>query len=273
MSPLKGAAIVIPIYRFPLSADEEVSLACVRSVLHRHPMIFVAPNNLAFPSGFLRGEQIIRFPGRFFTYPVGYNRLLMTSRFFRSFHLYTHILVYQLDCLVFRDELDFWCSRDDDYVGSPWMDAYGGDPGSIPEWKVGNGGFSMRKISTALGILSKRIVRGQYFPVPPVHLPKPGFFAWLLTNLRRRLKQHAGLWTVEDELDNYAENEDRFWALDVMRIYPHYKKPDVDTAMRFGFEVDPKSCLERTRGLLPFGCHAWSKHDRKFWVTVLEGIP
>jgi len=269
---MNPVAVILPVYRFPLSAEEEFSLLRARSVLGGHPRFFVAPAGLRFPASFLRGEAIVRFPKRFFTYPYGYNRLLMSACFYRSFRRFSHILVYQLDCLVFRDELEDWCARDFDYVGSPWLDDYSGRAEDGPAWKVGNGGFSLRKVSTALAILSKRIERGQYFAVPPVHFPKPGFAGWLITNIRRRIRQHLHLWTVEDELENFGENEDRFWALEVLRIQPGYKKPDVDEAFRFGFETDPQSCFERTQGKLPFGCHAWAKHDREFWERVMAGV-
>lgn len=268
---MKPVAIAIPLHRIPLARDEEFSLSRLRSVLGGHPRFFVCPAGLQLPPDFLRGEQVLRFPARFFTYPYGYNRLLMSSRFYRSFRRFSHLLVYQLDCLVFRDELNSWCSRDFDYIGSPWLDAYSGLAGEEPAWRVGNGGFSLRKVSTCLAVLSKRIERGKYFAVPPVHMPQPGIFGWLITNVQRRIRQHFRLWTVEDELENFGENEDRFWALEVFKIQPGYKKPNVDEAFRFGFETDPQSCLERTQGKLPFGCHAWAKHDREFWERAMAG--
>jgi len=266
---MKSAAVAIPLHQLPLANDEELSLRVLREVLGTQVRFFVVPERMDMPAGFLRGERVIRFPEKFFTYPLGYNRLLMSGRFFKAFTEFNHVLIYQLDCLVFRDELDAWSSRDYDYVGPPWRDDFGDAPGSAATWKVGNGGFSLRKISTARRILAKRVERGSYFAVPPIHHPRPGFMGWLVTNVRKRLKQHLNLWTVEDELENYDGNEDRFWALDVMKIAPDYKKPDVDEALRFGFETAPAVCLERTHGQIPFGCHAWAKHDRNFWEKVL----
>jgi len=78
------------------------------------------------PAGFLQGERIVRFHGRFLTCPYSYNRLLMSACFYRSFRRFPHILVCQLDCLVFRDELEDWCAKDFDYVGSLWLDNYSG---------------------------------------------------------------------------------------------------------------------------------------------------
>lgn len=270
---MKSVAVVVPLHRLPLSADDALSLGRLRKVLGKHPTYFVAPAGLNIPPDFLEKESVVRFPARYFTYPYGYNRLLMSSCFYKRFSGFRMILIHQLDCLVFRDELDAWCSRDYDYIGAPWLEnASGGPDHGGREWKVGNGGFSLRKVSTAISILAKRIKRGSLFSVPPVHLPKPEFAGWLLTNSRKRIKQHLGLWTVEEELDNYGENEDRFWALDVLRISKEYAKPSVDEALRFAFEVEPRLCFEKTKGALPFGCHAWPKHDRQFWERALEEL-
>lgn len=266
---LKPVAIVIPVYRIPLTGDEEFSLERARTVLGKHPRFFVAPASLDIPPAFLRGELIVRFPDRFFTYPHGYNRLLMTRRFFRAFGNFSHLLIYQLDCLVFRDELLDWCARNYDYVGSPWYENYIYDYQHSEKWWVGNGGFSLRKTASALGILAMRVPRGSCFPVPPASLPKPTPTRWLFGNLRSRARQVLGLWTVEDELINYGESEDRFWALDAGRFSSTYKIPTPIEAMRFGIEQQPRECFRLAGGRPPFGCHAWSKYDRAFILNLI----
>ncbi len=266
---MQKAAVVIPIYQFPLSREEVISLETARTILVKQQLCFICPMSLKIPNRFLKGELVVRFDDNYFTYPCGYNWMLMSSAFYKAFDQYEYILIYQLDCLVFRDELNEWCAKGYDYIGSPWIDSYaGGKEGE--SWKVGNGGFSLRKTSTALEVLEKGIKRGTHYTVPPPYRPKPGFWKWLAENTVNRLKQHLNLWTVEDELQNYRENEDRWWAIDVLQVRPDYKKPSVEDAMQFGFEVEPRRCLEMTGGKMPFGCHAWWKHDRQFWESVLK---
>lgn len=266
---MNKCAIVIPIYRFPLSLDELQSLSIARGLLASHPQFIISPQSLVIPPGFLKGEQLIRLPDKFFTYPDGYNHMLMGSTFYKAFEQFEYLLIYQLDCLVFRDELNKWCEKGYDYIGSPWRDNYSDN--TLPaSWRVGNGGFSLRKVSTALRVLRKRIKRGSIFPVPPPSRPRPDLWKWLAENSINRLKQHLNLWTVEDELMNYRENEDRWWAIDVLQVKTDYKKPSVEEAMRFGFEVEPRRCLEMTGGMMPFGCHAWWKQDREFWEAALK---
>lgn len=267
---MNPAAVIIPVYRFPLSADEEFSLARARSVLVKHPRIFVAPPDLSFPAGFLQGEKVVRFPRRFFTYPDGYNRLLMTTRFFQAFEDYVHILIYQLDCLVFRDELLEWCEKDFDYVGSPWFENYIYEYQRSQKWWVGNGGFSLRKTSSALRILKMKLPRGTHFPVPPVRFSQTNPASWLFTNIHHRLKQALSLWTVEDELKNYGESEDRFWSLDAGRFSSGFRVAPVNEAMLFSIEQFPETCIGLNGGKIPFGCHAWPKYDRELWEKAVE---
>jgi len=267
---IPSPVVVVPLYRLPLEDDEAFSLSVLRKVLGEYPCYFISPKGLQIPDSFLKHERVARFSDRYFTYPFGYNRLLLESRLFRRFSGHSHILIYQLDCLVFRNELREWAAKNYDYIGSPWYENYKYDYQRVRKWWVGNGGFSLRKTSTALRVLNTRIKRGVEFPVPRPHMPQPRGVEWFAFNFQRRLKQHFGFWTVEDELVNYAENEDIFWALDVRRFTDDYTIPTPEEAMRFGFEQFPEKCLSQTNGQAPFGCHAWAKYDRDLCLKLLS---
>jgi len=261
------AAVAIPVHKSGLTPDEEISLASCRRQLGDRTIFLVLPQGLPEPSWKLRSDRLVRFPSGFFTYPYGYNSLLMSRDFYGAFTGFDYVLVFQLDCLVFRNELQTWCDRKFDYVGAPWFDDYL-TPGE-KRWSVGNGGFSLRKVSAALEVLSLPVVRGSLYPVPMPGHPQPAGRAWLAANLRRRLRQHLRLWTVEDELANCSENEDRFWSFVAPRLLSGFRIPEPELALRFAFEAQPRECLAKTGGDLPFGCHAWSKADREFWEEVL----
>ena len=53
------------------------------------------------------------------------------------------------------DELDFFSSLGFDYIGAPWM--VGGFDGRPEEklWKTGNGGFSLRNVSSFISIIDQ----------------------------------------------------------------------------------------------------------------------
>lgn len=84
-----------------------------------------------------------------------YNDILEDIDIWKSFECYSHVLVIQDDGLLVRPGIDkFLCY---DYVGAPWRD----DPGNdyikkhISSNMVGNGGFSCRRVSKIINILSK----------------------------------------------------------------------------------------------------------------------
>lgn len=263
------ATVAIPAYKSVLTPDEEMSLASCRRQLGKHAIFLVLPEDLPEPSWKLQSDRLVRFPSEFFTYPHGYNRLLMSRDFYQAFAGFDYVLVFQLDSLVFRDELKIWCNRKFDYVGAPWFDDYL-SPGKKC-WSVGNGGFSLRKVSAALEVLRLPVVRGSLYPVPMPGHPQPRGFYWIATNIQRRLRQHLGLWTVEDELANCDANEDRFWSFVAPRLNPKFSIPSVEVALEFAFELRPRECLEKTKGKIPFGCHAWANVDRAFWEEAMQG--
>jgi len=63
------------------------------------------------------------------------------------FGKYDYILIYQTDCWVFEDNLDYFVELEYDWYGAPWYQPHIGLTNV-----VGNGGFSLRKISKMIEI-------------------------------------------------------------------------------------------------------------------------
>jgi hypothetical protein len=89
-------------------------------------------------------------------------------------------------------------------------------------------------------------------------------------SLRQRLRvlrevKRGAAWYTE----HYTVNEDRFWS-DRARLFdPDFKIAPPADGLRFAFECAPRHCFEANRRQLPFGCHAWARHDREFWQPYL----
>ena len=278
--PGAGECVVVtPIYRLPLSPDESISLAQLRRVLRRRPRTFVAPESLEVPDAFLDGETIERVPDHFLADIAGYNRLLLSERFYRAFARWRHILVYQLDCLVFRDELDHWCALGRDYCAAPWFADFAPDTaGGL--WAVGNGGFSLRRVASALRTLGTRTPRGRAYPMkraagedgaawtPSARPARAGEYRERL-GWYQRARSALSRWTVADEVTRFAFNEDLFWSLEAVKFDARFQVASVEEALPFAFEMAPRWCFERNRRRLPFGCHAWPRYDRAFWLAQL----
>ncbi len=249
-------AIIIPIYKDIPGEDELISLRQTLKILHRYPIIFFAPESLnaSFYEQQCAGKAtfiIKRFANEYFDGIKGYNRLMLSKEFYHNFLDYKYILVCQLDAYVFRDELEYWCSKGYDYIGAPYtfvdMDNYPIKvltkyrsllknvkkyfPWSYTFKQVGNGGLSLRNVKKTLFLLNFKKLR-----------PK--------------------LWEILME-DNFFQ----YWG---NILFPVFKLPDVTEAARFSIELDPEKTFESIGKKLPFGCHAYRRYEPEFWKKHIE---
>ena len=275
--PERLVAIVTPVARFPLSAEEEISLRHLREHLGGFDRYIIGQQSL--PKEF--SDFALRpFPVRYFRSRSGYNRLVMTEQFYRAFSDYEYILIYQLDCLVFASNLQEWCRKDWDYVGAPWLN--NSDDPTQGFLGVGNGGLSLRRVTSALAVLTSK----QLLDDPTVRGHKTGRRSKLIyerldsaprlkrlivaakTFLHRYGYHNNVRWLVRQHTKTNF-HEDFFWAFEAPKIVTSFHIPAPREALEFSFELAPRYCFELNSGRLPFGCHAWSKYDREFWEPFL----
>jgi len=245
--PKYSVAVVIPIYKSELTEYEKVSLDRCLQVLGTHPIIVIAPDELSVETihSLTANNNIAveQFDNSYFKNVDSYSKLLLLPDFYRRFTCYKYILIYQLDAFVFSDSLLEWCSLGYDYIGAPWINIETPDLffnrgigkylrliGITPK-KVGNGGFSLRKIRSALIVLM------------------------IMGDFTRR----------------WPTNEDIFWSIEVPKYsLGFFKIPDASLAKKFSIELEPKQCFKDNGNILPFGCHAWEKYDIDFWRPFLK---
>lgn len=158
---LKEVTIVIPIYKqFPAETELRSLKQCL-TILASYPIAVVYPQGLSL-EGYLpllnQAQEVsfINLDPKHFTGVKSYSKLLVSKAFYQLFAEYAYLLIYQLDAWVFRDELSTWCRKGFDYIGAPWLSE---PPASQKKRsplrlsqllvrRVGNGGFSLRKVST-----------------------------------------------------------------------------------------------------------------------------
>lgn len=273
--------VIIPIYRLPLTDDELTSLHHLNKHLSDYSRIVIGPKSLGEQNLKKYGSSVSLWDDRHFQSDQTYSRLMMTADFYEEYSSWTHMLVYQLDCLIFSDQLFHWCNSAWDYIGSPWF------PGFLEKnlerglWAVGNGGFSLRNIRTFLKVLRSSARDGIYRkPYDPPHhglLPNEneltgnnaGLYKNLLPQWERWFLVNPG-WTVEQELQRYMYNEDAFWSFEASKFYPDFRVAPVEAALKFAFEMNPDWCFTQNGNKLPFGCHAWPRYNRAFWEKVIQ---
>ncbi len=232
-------AIIIPIYKEILSPSEIISLIRCNEILGEFPIKFICSQGLN-TNCYLKiipNASFEYFKDSHFVSIEGYNKLMLSTSFYKRFFQYRFILIYQLDAYVFENKLLYWCKKNYDYIGAPWIVA----PTITKEkylintsnWfvnRVGNGGLSLRKI-------------------------KPHFWNSFI---------------FAPFLKIFIKNEDMFWGVLIDKLNPFFKKPKYTEALRFAFELNPKDAFIINNCQLPFGVHAWEKYDEKFWLNYIN---
>lgn len=224
-------AVVIPVYKAELNPLEQISLAQVRKVLGKYPLIFVAPEGKNF-AYFAPSDKVVHFPPQFFKNVQTYSQLLMSPFFYEAFEDFEYILIYQLDAFVFYDALEEFCALGYDYIGAPRPYCTRRNFPDKRNILVGNGGFSLRRIKSHCKLLTEH------------------------TELVKRIMG--------------TRAEDGFFAYCGAREDIDFTVPPLEIAAMFSVEYSLKHSLKRIGGLFPFGDHGWTKMSADFFVKALR---
>ena len=262
---MKTVAIVIPAFYKPrFSAEELISLEHLEKYLGKYDKYFIVPERLNVKKHKRKGFRFIKFPNKYFPSPKTYNRLLLSESFYNKFKDYRFVLIYQTDAIVFSNQLLKWCNSGYDYIAAPWFRPI---IGSLSHTKgssaiVGNGGFCLRNVQKSLKILKK--VKNLSKRSSSSLWIRRFWFLWAVMTR----KSHK-IW-LNAPADNYPFNEDGFWSLEAPKYLSGFKNTPFKVAIKFAFERFPRKCFELNGGRLPFGCHAWQKYDKGFWVPYIK---
>jgi len=252
--------ILIPIYKSYFGELEEKSfLQCIK-IFKDYQIVLIQPEGLdsIFITKHSSGIAVESFPERYFKSIEGYNELLLTDSFYERFLDTKFILIHQLDAFVFKDELEEWCNKEYDYIGAPWIATSQNTLWSKyfnkvarnfrskrknereeTFFKVGNGGFSLRKTSSHYAIAKQNR-------------------SIILEFLKAEVKQ---IYAIEDV----------FWSLQAPKLQADFKIPDYKEAVYFAIDRKPKIALALCNNELPFGCHGINKPKViDFWKPILD---
>lgn len=256
---MKQVAVIIPFYKDSVTDYEKIALQQCRRVLSGYDIIGVKPKSLTSyqAAEHVNFTDVISFDDSYFNGLAGYNRLMMSDEFYGRFNGYDYILTYQMDAFIFKDELSYWCDQGYDYIGAPWITkTYHKSPAGLAllavqrffarltgskstkymfENKVGNGGFSLRKVQR---------------------------FHQLCIAMKPTIKHYLAQ-------SGHLYNEDVFWSFEPARQQQNFNVPDNYTALKFAFEVPLKSAMNATEEQLPFGCHDWDRYA-DFWRPIFK---
>lgn len=255
-----SCSVVVPVYK-ALTPVEGVVLAHNARLLRNYSFVIIGPSNAIFEKEkahkLVTSEgvevTITSFPDEDFASISGYNSLLKSHRFLRTFRDIDFILMCQLDAVILSDELGSWLLEGFDFVGAPHFKGYTA-PEIPPSFISGaNGGLSLRNISASMRALDKvRVVNETAW----TKLIDWSGLPWLSASLLQ-----SKPWLLA-EPNVY---EDIFWSRLMPRIISEYRVAPPHVAAKFAFEVLPRYLFNRNSKTLPFGCHAWQRYDQPFW--------
>jgi len=269
----ESVAVVIPVWKESLSEFERISFLQVCRVLNKYKVILITYRKLNLSSyiSIFQDEcvafEIKYFNKKYFESTETYNSLMLSISFYRRFLFYKHILVYQTDCFVFRDELSSWLDEGISYVGAPWMKGYSSAKNETKVLGVGNGGLSLRRVSHHIKALviynyrQKKHLTWQFMNERDGSKPIVRAVSALLKKI---------LFQSAFQFNGWSFNEDHFWGIEAKKGSPWFKVPDWKLASRFSVESQPAYFYHLNNGRLPFGCHAWWRYDLEFWKPYIE---
>lgn len=229
----QSVVVAIPIYRNYLTPSERLALRAMRKVLKSRAVCFVVPHGLRNDeANRIFGSQlhsVKSFSANNFASRRTYSQLLLNKDFFAKFESHQYVLIAQLDALVIRDTLDEWIGREFDFVGSPLRQNYGlsSRSGAGPGM---NGGLSLRRIESAMRVLSSRRIRRIRFRVALGMERNPIRFA--IRTLRDGL-----VFNYASTLQVPRINEDLYWSYLVPAAHSWFRVPTQEVAAEFAFDA------------------------------------
>lgn len=259
--------VVIPTHKALPSAEEIFSLKQCNKVLGLRELYLMIPKGLNTDvyREILPTSKIYEVPSECMASHLAYNQLMISPRIYRKFENYSHILIHEPDSIVIRDDLDFWCSQNFDYIGAPWFQK--NSNGLHRLHKTGNFGFSLLNTKSINQIFHENL--RWYSP------------SMILRDIFRGLRgkknsfqkalngiQIAGKVSGASYL--YQEHCDIFWSQLIPKLNPRFRIAPPEQAVKFAWEACLHDCARINQNKLPFGIHAWGKHDQNFLRPLLE---
>lgn len=244
--------IVVPIYKYELNPIEKLSLERLIKIIQgkNYPLFLVKPETLDCTNYHNlinnRTKYVeICFNDKYFKDIQGYSQLCLSYKFYDKFSPYEYMYIYQLDCYLIEDHLADWCEFGYDYVGGPILSTGAGwdtlDK-KTNKWepKVGNGGFSLRKIFTFKE----------------------------LTDPNGEFRKH---YNITDELISKVVYEDKYFCNDLYNYYD-LEMPNWIYASRFSMDMNVDLYKKFFNiEYNPMGVHAWDRNIRH-WKNIFEEL-
>ena len=227
----KKCVIVVPIYK-KLDEIERFSFNTLISLVKNIDIVIIKPSSMSFA---YLGYKEVSFNDDYFKSTDSYSELCKSHEFYAAFSEYEYMLIYQLDCVLLKNDILKWCEKGYDYIGAPIIS-------SNANWDIvpaiGNGGLSLRRIEKFLE----------------------------LTNAEYKfLKKYSAVYNNDSKKELYDKYEDLYFCEFVSSNWK-FTTPSFKIACKFAIDMNPDHI---SMSELPMGIHAFDKNI-PFWRKVVN---
>lgn len=260
----KKVAIITIICRRNLKDFQKLSLEFSKKNLSKYDRFLVMPESFdkIDPKFNSIKFKIEKFPDKCFKSISEYNKLVTSSVFYKRFKDYEYILFCELDTLVFKDELEYFCSLGYDYIGAPFINNRLKKIENTKEIKHRNGGLSLRKVSSFIEVAEKQekaFFRESWF----LEYYLNNFFKFNINRIKSLIRGR----TLISKM--FFVPEDVFWSNGVKKINHLFRVAPFHIALSFSFENNVALSFKANHNKLPFGCHAFQcEKNLKEWKKL-----
>lgn len=250
---MKQFAIVTPIYKSEPDIVEIISLKRMYEVLKNtgYDIYFIYPKGLDISKYYeLVDTNIFKeleLDKKYFESTYTYSQLCLSHDFYKLFKDYEYIYIYQLDVYLRENHFEEFCKFGYDYIGSPvlstdcgWITVTEIDGEQHFSPVIGNGGFSLRKVSTFMEI----------------------------TNPNGEFIKH---YNITQEALEQVQYEDLYFCEFVPKLYDINIAP-LKIGLIFSWDMSADVLYNQFElHNLPMAIHAWDKNIR-FWKKIIEEL-
>lgn len=245
----KTYCIVIPAYQEHLDTMSTIALQSLaeRTNLYEHTYLVIPEGlNVDEYRKIFKNIKTKEFNKVYFTNIYTYTQLCISCNFYAMFAEYDYMLLYQLDCYLFRDEIQHFVNMGYDFIGAPiftekstWKTVKKNKPA------IGNGGLSLRRIKKFIELTH----------------PQGAF----RTSNR-----------LSDKVLSSIIIEDKYFCDTIPRLYGvKLYRPTLDIALQFSWDqsVEYVDALLHNANLfkMPMGAHAINKYP-DYWKQYIPEI-
>lgn len=243
---MKRCCIVVTSYKNELDENEKHNIDRLFSLYYnKYDIVLIYPNNKSikyYENNFKFSDILLLDQKYFDTYPDGYNCLMLSSFFYKLFTKYKYILIHHPDSYIIKDELEYWISKEYEYIGSPFLyDIFPNNISNVAELYLNNnninktndmnGGLCLKKVSWFIKMTEK--------------------YETQLIELSKKFKLN------EDQI---------ILMLNVLNVnLSKYNFPKFKDSVNFSWSAKPYLLAQINNNELPFGIHAYNTLYKYFY--------